>query len=131
MESRDTAPQGAQPPQEGPESGAADATPTAPGLPAAPAYGREFFALSERTRTDGGPLFDAIELAPVITIDADGTCEALESEADVPPEDRGRIFWSFYGHTPGEGVQCLGDFTTRDLALEALRRLFGDLKPLV
>jgi hypothetical protein len=100
-----------------------------PTLPDVPVYGREFFALSERTRPDGGPLFDAIELAPVITIDSDGTCEALESVTDVPEEDRGRIFWSFHGHTPGEGVQCLGDFTTRDDAIEALRRLLGDLKP--
>ena len=94
-----------------------------------PSYVRESCALPERTRNDGGPLFGAIELAPVIAIHSDGTCEALESVEDVPEEDRGRILWSFYGHTPGEGVQCLGDFTTRDHALEAMRRLFGDLKP--
>jgi hypothetical protein len=105
-------------------------TSTAPSLPAAPVHGREFFALPERTRTDGGPVFDAIELAPVAQIDPEGTCEAFESLSDVPEELRGSVFWSFYGHTPGEGVQCLGDFTTRDHALEALRRLFGDLVPL-
>jgi hypothetical protein len=91
--------------------------------------GREHFALPARARTDGGPMFDAIELAPVAVIDSDGTCEAFENLEDVPDELRDSVCWSIYGHTPGEGVQCLSDFTTRDDALEALRRLLGDLRP--
>ena len=90
---------------------------------------REHFALSDRVRTDGGVLFDAIELSPVATIDADGTCEAFESVEDMPEELRESAFWSIYGRTPGEGVQCIGDFTAREDALELLRRLLGDLKP--
>ncbi len=92
--------------------------------------GREHFALPARVRTDGGPLFDAIELAPVAVIDSDGTCEAFEELEDVPEELRETVFWSIYGHTLGEGVQCLSDFITRDGALEALRRLLGDLRQL-
>ena len=91
--------------------------------------GREYYALPARVRTDGGPLFDAIELAPVAIIDSDGTCEPFEDLEDVPEELRDSVFWSIYGHTPGEGVQCLSDFTTCDAALEALRRLLGDLRP--
>ncbi|HZW05427.1 MAG TPA: hypothetical protein VFF58_00835 [Candidatus Nitrosotalea sp.] len=92
--------------------------------------GREFFALPDRARSDGGPVFDSIELAPVAQIDAEGTCEAFESLDEVPEELRGSVFWSIYGHTSGEGVQCIGDFTTATHALEVVTRLFGDLKPL-
>lgn len=91
---------------------------------------REFFAIPLRTREDGGLVYDAIELAPVLTIDSDGTCEAHESLEDVPQEDRDRVFWSIYGHIPGEGVECIGDFTTRAAAVEVLRRILGDLRPL-
>jgi hypothetical protein len=91
--------------------------------------GREFFALPVRTRSDGGRVFDAIELAPVAQIDAEGTCEVYECLEDIDVELRGSAFWSVYGHTPREGVQCLGDFETREHALEALRRLLGDLRP--
>ena len=82
-----------------------------------------------RTRSDSGPLYDAIELAPVLSIDADGTCEAFESLEDIPEEQRALAFWSIYGHTPGEGVECIGDFRSRTAALDVLRRLLGDLRP--
>lgn len=93
--------------------------------------GREIFTLPEgRARADGGPIFDTIEIAPVATVDTDGTCEAFESLDDIPEELRGSVFWSLYGHTPGEGVQCIGDFRSSEDALEVLVRLFGDLAPL-
>ena len=92
--------------------------------------GREFFALPERARANAGMVFDAIELAPVAQIDVDGTCEVFEYLEDMPEELRTSAFWSIYGHTPGEGVECIGDFTTREHALEVLRRLLGDLRGL-
>jgi hypothetical protein len=92
--------------------------------------GRECFALPESMRTDAGPVFDTIELAPVARIDADGTCEPYESLDDMPEDLRHSAFWSLFGHTPGEGAQCIGDYSTREHALEVLRRLFGDLRPL-
>lgn len=92
--------------------------------------GRMFLRLPERTRAAGGVLYDTLEIAPVIPLDADGTCEALEDIEDVPPEDRGRIFWSLYGHIPGQGCECVGDFTTGSHALEVTRRLFGDVEHL-
>ena len=123
-----TSPQLRQEPLEASDAEPREAA-TLPDVPAV-STGREYFAVPERSRSDGGPVFDSIELAPVAQIDADGTCEAFESLADVPEELRDSVFWSIYGHTSGEGVQCIGDFTTPDHALEVLRRLFGDLKPL-
>ena len=91
--------------------------------------GREHFALPDRQSSEDGPIFDALELAPVAVIDSEGTCEAYDDLEDVAEEDRDRVFWSVFGHTPGEGVSCLGDFPTRDEALEAIRRLTGRLRP--
>lgn len=90
--------------------------------------GREIYALPPRWASTDGPIFDAIELAPVAVYE-DGECEPYESLADVPKTEVEQIIWSIYGHTPGEGVQCIGDFTTRDHALEVIRRLLGDLRP--
>ena len=143
MDPRRTAPRAAQQPGGGPPA-TSDGEPggetTLPGVPATSTArsgrtglevtGREFFALPEFSRSDGGLVFDAIELAPVAQIDSEGTCEAFESLDDVPDELRSSVFWSIYGHTPGEGVQCIGDFKTPAHALEVLRRLFGDMKPL-
>ena len=92
--------------------------------------GREIFALPDLARADEGPVFDAIELAPVAQIDAEGACEPFECLEDMPDKLRASASWSIYGHTPGEGVQCIGDFQTREQALEVLRRLMGDLRPL-
>lgn len=34
-------------------------------------------------------------------------------------------FWSLYGHIPGEGLECIGDFKTRQHAEEVLARITG------
>ena len=34
-------------------------------------------------------------------------------------------FWSLYGHIPGQGVDCIGDFTTREHADEVFARITG------
>lgn len=90
--------------------------------------GREIFDMPPRWDPPDGPVFDAIEIAPVAVYE-DGECEPYESLADIPKTEVQQILWSIYGHTPGEGVQCIGDFTTRDHALEVIRRLLGDLRP--
>ncbi len=92
--------------------------------------GRAFFAMPIPLRSDGGRVFDAIEIAPVVEFDEHGSCEPFESLDDVPAHLRDSVFWSIYGHTAGEGVQCIGDFESSQAALEVLQRLFGDLKPL-
>lgn len=32
-------------------------------------------------------------------------------------------FWSLYGRIPGQGLECIGDFKTRQLAEEVLARI--------
>lgn len=39
----------------------------------------------------------------------------------VPDEEA--QFWSVYGHIPGQGVDCIGDFTTREHAEEVVARI--------
>jgi hypothetical protein len=42
-------------------------------------------------------------------------------------DDEGAQFWSLYGHIPGQGVECIGDFKTRELAEETYARITGRL----
>jgi hypothetical protein len=34
-------------------------------------------------------------------------------------------FWSLYGHIPGQGVECIGDFKSREFAEEVYARITG------
>ncbi len=34
-------------------------------------------------------------------------------------------FWSLYGHIPGQGLECIGDFTSRQHAEEVMQRITG------
>lgn len=40
------------------------------------------------------------------------------------PDDEAQ-FWSLYGHIPGQGLECIGDFKTRSLAEEVYARITG------
>lgn len=40
------------------------------------------------------------------------------------PDDEAQ-FWSLYGHIPGEGVEAIGDFATREQAEEVYARITG------
>ncbi len=42
-----------------------------------------------------------------------------------PVADDEAQFWSLYGHIPGQGLECIGDFKTRQLAEEVLARITG------
>lgn len=92
--------------------------------------GREQFTVARLTASEDGPLFDALEVAPIAPLNGHGVYESLEDIDDVPEEDRDRIMWTVFGHTPGEGVVAIGDFSSRDEALEVVRRLLGGLRPL-
>ena len=92
--------------------------------------GRAFYWMPKPYRADGGPVFDAIEIAPVVEVDPSAGCEAFHSLDEIPEALRPWTFWSVYGHTTGEGVTCIGDFNSAEQALDIVRRLFGDLKPL-
>ena len=52
----------------------------------------------------------------------------IESECDQgkfcePVSDDQAEFWSLYGHTPGRGLDCIGDFKTREHAEEIYARI--------
>ena len=40
-------------------------------------------------------------------------------------EDDEAEFWSIYGHIPGQGLECIGDFKTRPAAEEVLQCIEG------
>ena len=61
--------------------------------------------------------FDAYELSPVVV---DGDSVEVDLETEKPD------FYSLYGHVDGEGVICIGDFKTREHALEIYQRIVGD-----
>lgn len=42
-------------------------------------------------------------------------------------EDSKADYWSLFGHIPGQGVDCIGDFATREHAEEVFARITGRL----
>lgn len=63
--------------------------------------------------------FDAYEVHGVREFDQDTTpyCEQVpDSEAE---------FWSLYGHIRGQGVECIGNYKTREAAAEIYARITG------
>lgn len=48
---------------------------------------------------------------------ADRFCEQV-------PDEQAQ-FWSLFGHVPGRGLECIGDFPTRRHAEEVLARIVG------
>mgnify|MGYP001187733423 CR=1 FL=1 len=64
--------------------------------------------------------FDGYEIHGVVEFrGADGTryCET------APDEEA--HFWSLYGHIPGQGLECIGDFQSREQAEEIYTRITG------
>ena len=56
-----------------------------------------------------------------------GVCEFDDGKGkycEQVPDDEAK-FWSLYGHIPGQGVECIGDFTTRQAAEEIYARITG------
>jgi hypothetical protein len=64
--------------------------------------------------------FDLYEIHGVREFDDGGGkyCEQV-------PDDEAE-FWSLYGHIPGAGLECIGDFKTRALAEEIYQRITGE-----
>jgi hypothetical protein len=63
--------------------------------------------------------FDCYEIHGVKQYEESGNkyCEQVD--------DNEAIFWSLYGHIPGQGLTCIGDFTTREHAEEIYARITG------
>ncbi len=66
------------------------------------------------------PRFDGYEIHGVREFDDKGGkyCEQV-------PDDEA-MFWSLYGHIPGAGLECIGDFKTRAFAEEIYERITGE-----
>lgn len=60
--------------------------------------------------------FDDYEIHPCK--DYGGCVEQVGDEGEAD-------FWSLYGHIPGQGLECIGDFKTRQQAEEVLQRITG------
>jgi hypothetical protein len=71
-------------------------------------------------RTDLPIPFDAYEIHGVREF---GRGKSRYCE-QVPAEEA--QFWSLYGHIPGQGVECIGDFATREFAEEVYARITGE-----
>jgi hypothetical protein len=73
--------------------------------------------------------FDDYEIHGVRRIDAISGQE--ESKGQViaghydQVDDSEAEFWSLFGHIPGQGLDCIGDFTSRELAEEIFARITG------
>jgi hypothetical protein len=63
--------------------------------------------------------FDDYEVHGVREFD-DGAGKYCEQVPDDEAES-----WSLYGHIPGQGLECIGDFKTRELAEEVHARITG------
>ena len=63
--------------------------------------------------------FDCYEIHGVKVFEESGNkwCEQVA--------DHEAHFWSLYGHIPGQGLTCLGDFTTREHTEELYARITG------
>jgi hypothetical protein len=65
--------------------------------------------------------FDAFEIHGVREF-----CEAGTGWCEQVPDSEAQ-FWSLYGHVPGQGFVCIGNFKTRRYAEEVYARLTGRL----
>ncbi len=84
--------------------------------------------LPPRTRSDDGPIFDALELAPLSPPDPLGVVVSLTSTDELDGVHREQPRWGLFAHIAGSGCEWICDFESADLALDALRRLLGDLR---
>ena len=66
--------------------------------------------------------FDDYEIAPCQRLREDGERVRFYYESCEPHE---ADVWTLYGHIPGQGVQAIGDFDTREHAEEAFARITG------
>jgi hypothetical protein len=72
---------------------------------------------------EGG--YDAFEISSVADFTAaDGTktTEVMHDDSTLEEAD-GPVYFSLYGHIPGKGVECIGDFSTRQDAEDTLRKI--------
>jgi len=62
--------------------------------------------------------YDAYEIHGVVAVNA-------QDMIYEPVEDTEAELWTLYGHVPGQGVEAIGDFRTREHAEEVFARITG------
>lgn len=65
-----------------------------------------------------GAKWDAFELSMVGEFD--GGCDRIDSAEQLDDPELKALFWSIYGHTPGEGVDAFADAGSIEQALRVL-----------
>jgi hypothetical protein len=80
-------------------------------------------AIAEATAasaSDGLPTrFDDYEIHGIFDFAEDG-----RKFSEHVPDDEAQ-YWSMFGHIPGRGIECIGDFETRKLAEHIYARITG------
>jgi len=71
--------------------------------------------------------FDAYEIHPV-RISRKFSGPNRKAVQPCAPEEA--EFWSLFGHLPGQGLECVGDFQSREHAEEILARITGEGYPM-
>ena len=83
---------------------------------------RKRAAHSERNRKM--KVYDNYEISPCRRLDDAGLPDPNGLIYEVCEPDEADV-WTLYGHIPGEGVEAIGDFATREDAEEAFQRITG------
>lgn len=84
--------------------------------------GRNTASQPPQQQTEGPVRFDDYEIQPCRRyIDMDEPQVSFVEPCEPSEAD----FWTLYGHIPGEGVQAIGDFDTRQHAEEVFARITG------
>lgn len=84
--------------------------------------GRHTASQPPHHRTEGPVRFDDYEIQPCRRyIDMDEPQVSFVEPCEPAEAD----FWTLYGHIPGEGVEAIGDFDTRQHAEEVFARITG------
>lgn len=72
--------------------------------------------------------FDAYEVHGMKRLPSSGQEEEpigrVIENCEMVPDDQAE-FWSLFGHIPGQGIDCIGDFDSRQRAEEILARIAG------
>jgi len=82
-------------------------------------HNRSILGEMRSMKPGGFTRFDTYEIHGIIEF-GDGASRHCEQVADEDAQ-----FWSLYGHIPGEGLECIGDFKTRKHAEEVYARITG------
>lgn len=69
--------------------------------------------------------YDALEVHTVAMFFDDWAEQICDGE-DLPEE--GPVYWSLYGHTPNEGIECIGNFDSFEEACSTAEKLGGVAK---